>query len=195
MLINTCCGVLKQSPWPFIIADGLRWVGHWSANKWNAIEVPHPIESGPESHFLLSSHCRAPPFILWNYFLSFLSEVLLVISISQEDVSILVFSVKLKENKCAMVKQRSVFETISKYCSVMMNLKASVSDSEAHVGCFEWETIERWLTSKSVCEHTQAVARLSPWGCAVLGRKLGMEEKPFMGTGGLGDLFYFTLAL
>ena len=115
---------------------------------------------------------------------------MLVISISQEDISVLVFSVKLKENKCAMVKQRSVFETISKYCSVMMNLKASASDSAARVGCFEWETVERRLTLKSVCEHAHAVARLSPWGCAVLGRRLGTEEKPFMGAGALGDLCF-----
>ena len=147
------------------------------ATPWTAAHQAPPSMGFSRQEYWSGCHCL-------------IREVFLVISISQEDVSILVFSVKLKENKCATVKQRSVFETISKYCSVMMNLKASASDSAARVGCFEWETIERWLTLKSVCEHTHAVACLSPWGCAVLGRRLGTEEKPFMGTGALGDLCY-----
>lgn len=33
LLIDILCGVLKQSSSPFIIADEVRWVGNWGANK------------------------------------------------------------------------------------------------------------------------------------------------------------------
>ena len=33
MLINIFYGVVKQSSLSFIIADEVRWVGNWGANK------------------------------------------------------------------------------------------------------------------------------------------------------------------
>lgn len=87
-----------------------------------------------------------------------------------------------------MVKQRSVWN----------NLKILWCDDEFESKCLDLKRTLVALSGKhwevahfKVCvwTHSRCGTPVS-WGCVVLGRRLGTEEKLFMGTGGLGDLCF-----
>lgn len=78
----------------------------------------------------------------------------------------------------------------------MMNLKASVLDSERPLVALSGKQL-RGGSLQSLCVnlHSRCGTPVSLRLCCVGKERLGTEEKPFMGTGGLGISVLFTLAL